>query len=177
MMSCADTSPPNRIYLVTNATVILYPSRSVAPCTAEHDIMSENRDNKLQAPPPLPTFDPTNISTYSASCHCGVVSYTVTLSPPLAERQVVCCNCSICQRNGYSLVYPSREHVQLNSGEGALKDYAFGPKKILHKFCSHCGSSVFFDPRMKEFGEGGGLDLIGVNVSHKVLLLNLWSFE
>ena len=32
-------------------------------------------------------------------------------------------------------------------------------------FCGKCGSSVFFDPRMKEFDEGGGLDVLGVNVS------------
>lgn len=36
-------------------------------------------------------------------------------------------------------------------------------KKILHKFCGQCGSAVFFDPRMMEFGEGPP-DLMGVNV-------------
>lgn len=28
---------------------------------------------------------------------------------------------------------------------------------------------MFFDPRMKEFGEGGGLDLLGINVSVETL--------
>jgi hypothetical protein len=67
--------------------------------------------------------------------------------------------------SSYYLVYPSREQVQISKGEDVLKTYTFGPQKNLHKFCGHCGSSVFFDPRMKEFGEGGGLDLLGVNVS------------
>lgn len=62
-------------------------------------------------------------------------------------------------------MYPSREQLHLSSGEEALKTYSFGPKRNLHMFCERCGSSMFFDPRMKEFGEGGGLDLLGVNVS------------
>ena len=53
----------------------------------------------------------------------------------------------------------------MESGEDVLKTYTFGKKRNLHHFCGRCGSSVFFDPRMKEFGEGGGLDLLGVNVS------------
>lgn len=126
--------------------------------------MSEN-----SGPPPLPAFDPTNMETYTAGCHCGTVSYTVTLSPRLPEQKVVSCNCSICQRNGYYLVYPSREQMKVDTGEDALKSYTFGPKKSLHMFCGQCGSSVFFDPRMKEFGEGGGLDLLGINVSLSIV--------
>lgn len=120
-------------------------------------------------PPPLPTFDPDNVQVYPASCHCGTVSHTVSLSPPLPEWKVVSCNCSICQRNGYLLVYPSREQLHIISGEEAMKSYSFGPKRNLHMFCGKCGSSVFFDPRMKEFGEGEGLDLLGINVSRQLL--------
>lgn len=127
--------------------------------------MSEINNAGSSGPPPLPAFDPTNVQTYQASCHCGTVAYTVTLSPPLPEWKVVSCNCSICQRNGYTLVYPSREQLHISSGEDLLKSYSFGSRKNLHKFCGQCGSSVFFDPRMKEFGEGGGLDLLGINVS------------
>lgn len=113
--------------------------------------------------PQLPKFDPTNSQTYEATCHCGTVEYSVTLSPPLAKQKVVSCNCSICARHGYLLVYPLREHFSLKSGEDALKSYSFGPKRNLHKFCARCGSSVFLDPRMKEFGQEP--DILGVNVS------------
>ncbi|KAG9197786.1 hypothetical protein G6514_001011 [Epicoccum nigrum] len=77
--------------------------------------------------------------------------------------------------SSYYLVYPSREQVQISKGEDVLRTYAFGPEKNLHKFCSHCGSSIFFDPRMKEFGEGGGMDLLGVNVRmfHDVIIEKL----
>jgi hypothetical protein len=52
----------------------------------------------------------------------------------------------------------------MKSGEEALKNYSFGAKRILHKFCGSCGSSIYFDPRMEEFGEAPP-DLLGVNVS------------
>lgn len=71
-------------------------------------------------------------------------------------------------------MYPSREQLHINRGDGALKSYSFGPKKSLHKFCGECGSSVFFDPRMKERGEGGGLDLLGINVSTTALEFRLY---
>lgn len=80
------------------------------------------------------------------------------------------CNCSICSRNGYLLVYPERSRVHIKSGEEALKDYSFGVRRNLHKFCGKCGSSVFFDPRMKEFGEAPP-DLLGINVSFKCDLI------
>jgi hypothetical protein len=42
--------------------------------------------------------------TYEAGCHCGYISLSVKLSPPLPEHEVVNCNCSICRRGGYLLV-------------------------------------------------------------------------
>ncbi|EUC42644.1 hypothetical protein COCMIDRAFT_39327 [Bipolaris oryzae ATCC 44560] len=102
--------------------------------------------------PSLPKFDPDNCQTYAASCHCGIVQYSVLLSPPLPQCKVVSCNCSICTRNGYLLV-----------GEDMLRDYSFGLKRNLHKFCANCGSAVWFDPRMWRF-EKTGPDLLGMNV-------------
>ncbi|KAF2689486.1 hypothetical protein K458DRAFT_384125 [Lentithecium fluviatile CBS 122367] len=112
--------------------------------------------------PHLPTFDASDAQTYNALCHCGTVQYTVTLSPPLAQQKVVECNCSICSRNGYLLVYPLREQMVVKSGEEELRSYSFGIKRNLHKFCGRCGSAVFFDPRMLAFGESP--DLLGINV-------------
>ncbi|KAF2131147.1 hypothetical protein P153DRAFT_384360 [Dothidotthia symphoricarpi CBS 119687] len=51
----------------------------------------------------------------------------------------------------------------MKSGEEALESYSFGVKRNLHKFYGQCGSSVFFDPRMEEFGDAPP-DLLGVNV-------------
>ncbi|KAJ4369147.1 hypothetical protein N0V83_006231 [Neocucurbitaria cava] len=122
-------------------------------------------DASEQPQPSLPTFDPNNCQTYPASCHCGTIQYSVLLSPPLPEWKVVSCNCSICSRNGYLLVYPERSQLHMTSGEDQLKNYTFGKKRNLHKFCGRCGSSVFFDPRMKEYGDSPPApDLLGVNI-------------
>jgi hypothetical protein len=123
-------------------------------------IMSDSGSTK----PSLPPFDPNNSQTYAGSCHCGTVQYDVLLSPSLPQWKVVSCNCSICSRHGYLLVYPQRSQLRMKNGEEALKNYSFGAKRLLHKFCGHCGSTVFFDPRMEEFGEAPP-DLLGVNVS------------
>lgn len=134
--------------------------------------MAESEQPK-SSPPPLPQFDEDNCQTYAASCHCGAVRYDVVLSPPLPEWKVVSCNCSICSRNGYLLVYPDRKYLHIKSGEEVLKNYSFGPKRNLHKFCGGCGSSVFFDPRMKEFGDSPPApDLLGVNVSCQIVLFS-----
>ncbi|KAF2499559.1 hypothetical protein BU16DRAFT_557876 [Lophium mytilinum] len=106
--------------------------------------------------------DSPSSAKYSASCHCGAVCFTVTLTPPLAQQQPVTCTCTICSRNGYLLVYPLRSDLVITQGADDLKSYSFGRKRNLHQFCGRCGSSVFFDPRMAEHGEGP--DRMGVNV-------------
>lgn len=60
-------------------------------------------------------------------------------------------------------MYPERARVQVKSGEEVLVDYVFGAKRGLHWFCGRCGSAVWFDPRMREFGDAPP-DLLGVNV-------------
>jgi hypothetical protein len=110
----------------------------------------------------LAPFDVSNARAYDALCHCGTVQYTVTLSPPLEQQKIVECNCSICTRNGYLLVYPQREQVKVTSGQEALKTYTFGPKMSLHQFCGRCGSTVFFDLQLPKRGEK--IDIISINI-------------
>lgn len=111
----------------------------------------------------LPTFDPSNTSKHSASCHCGAIRYTVTLSPPLPSQKLASCNCTICTKNGYLLLYPRRQDVVIHQGEGALKSHSFGQKQLLHRFCSECGSSLWHDPRLRLISEELP-DFLGVNV-------------
>lgn len=110
----------------------------------------------------LPKFDPKDSEIYNATCHCGSIRYTVTLSPPLEHHPIVSCNCSICFKNGYLLVYPTRERVAFGSGEDKLKSYSFGNKRNQHKFCAGCGGSLFFDPELTN--TEGVPDLLGINV-------------
>jgi hypothetical protein len=86
----------------------------------------------------------TELISYPANCHCGAVKFTVRV-PSLTNHKVNSCNCSICDRNGYLLLYPAREEVIFHSGHDNLSSYLFGTKRKSHKFCPNCGSSVFID--------------------------------
>ena len=97
--------------------------------------------------------------TYTGNCHCGQIKYEVTLSPPFPEHQVACCNCSICRRNGYLLVYPLRKNVKILRGRNNLGKYSFNRHIATHLFCPKCGGSVYIDFEGKE-----AKDVLGVNV-------------
>lgn len=46
-------------------------------------------------------------TTYPGACHCGQITYTVTLDNALApegEGKMLVCNCSICTKNGMTPV-------------------------------------------------------------------------
>jgi hypothetical protein len=58
--------------------------------------------------------------TYKASCHCGAVKFSFTLETPLEESEVAKCNCSMCSRNGYLLVYPKGSDVVFDHAEDAV---------------------------------------------------------
>ncbi len=77
--------------------------------------------------------------TYEGGCHCGAVRWRATA----AIDRVISCNCSICQRTGALLAFVPVDAFTLLSGEGALTDYGFGPKRIHHLFCGRCGIRSF----------------------------------
>jgi hypothetical protein len=83
---------------------------------------------------------------YKAQCHCGDVKFTVAL-PPLetGATKVNQCNCSICTKKGYLLVYPTRKDVIFTAGEENLSEYFFGNKNKPHRFCPNCGTSSLID--------------------------------
>lgn len=96
------------------------------------------------------------LTTYKGNCHCGAIKYTMQIVPPLSSQEVVSCNCSICTKNGYMMVYPKRDNVVFHSGYDDLVSYAFGDA-YNHKFCPTCGSSVMAEP-----SDG---DICAINVS------------
>ncbi|KAJ4990164.1 glutathione-dependent formaldehyde-activating enzyme [Stagonosporopsis vannaccii] len=81
--------------------------------------------------------------TYKASCHCGAVAYTVkTRSLDHESTEVVRCNCSICMRNGYLLIYVPNDDITFTTGQlEDLKSYTFATHSVAHYFCPTCGSS------------------------------------
>ncbi|KAJ5515108.1 Glutathione-dependent formaldehyde-activating enzyme/centromere protein V [Penicillium fimorum] len=105
--------------------------------------------------PPTPTGES---SSHSGKCHCGAVRFNFTLSPPLYEYPTNSCNCSICTKNGYLLVYPFNKDLTVEQGD-TLKDYLFAGHKAKHQFCGRCGSSCFIRPL-----EEGAPSISAVNV-------------
>ncbi|CAJ2508746.1 Uu.00g137720.m01.CDS01 [Anthostomella pinea] len=87
--------------------------------------------------------------TYKGNCHCGLVRFTAAL-PDIRMGTVNRCNCSICTKNGYLLVYPRVEDVTFVSGLGgegddSLSVYRFGSGVKPHRFCRRWGTSIFID--------------------------------
>lgn len=113
-------------------------------------------------------------TVYTGGCHCGAVRFR--FKGPLLTRQpgyhipVKNCNCSICGKNGYLLIFPAREDIEWLNGEDALVDYKFATEKKAHRFCGRCGSSICMDMTGSWIAWAG--DVVGMNVSiyHKNML-------
>jgi hypothetical protein len=98
------------------------------------------------------------LTSYRASCHCGAVTFTVGISS-LSDQKVKRCDCSICRRNGYLLIYPKRYDVNFQTGFDHMVSYIPIDKETAHKFCPTCGTSVLVESKRDD-----GLELC-VNVS------------
>lgn len=76
---------------------------------------------------------------YQGSCHCGAVKLTASMD---LSKPVTACNCSICSRAGWLLVFVPESAVEV-SGKDHLTDYQFAKKHIHHTFCKVCGIHAF----------------------------------
>ena len=94
-------------------------------------------------------------STYTGSCHCGAVRYTVEAD---LSQPVIACNCSMCNRSGTLLAFVPADKFKLEKGESSLTDYQFNKNVIHHLFCKVCG--------IKAFARGTGKDgpTVAINV-------------
>ncbi|ODR96465.1 aldehyde-activating protein [Methyloceanibacter superfactus] len=90
---------------------------------------------------------------HTGGCHCGRVRYEVEAD----IKEVNACNCSLCQKRGYLLVFVPRSQFTLLSGENDQTDYQFYRKVIHHLFCSTCGVSSFAT------GEGKSGQMVAIN--------------
>lgn len=107
------------------------------------------------------------LTSYKGNCHCGAVRFTLKI-PSLTEHEVISCDCSICTRNGYLMVYPERQNTTLETGADNLTEFRFtNESPAVHKFCSICGSSVLVDVSMP------GYDVLGLNVGTNTFVAEL----
>lgn len=71
------------------------------------------------------------LKTYRGNCHCGAFVFEAQM-PEI--KDVMQCNCSICQRKGYLLVNPVEGSFKVVKGDlDQLTTYRFASEKIQHK--------------------------------------------
>ncbi|KAL2193695.1 hypothetical protein P885DRAFT_63688 [Corynascus similis CBS 632.67] len=102
----------------------------------------------VDTPPQQREEEKKSSATYKAGCHCGYIKFSVTLTPPLPQTEVLNCNCSACTRFGYLLVYPEASSVTWhNDSRARCSNYRFNTKNKDQMFCKHCGASIGIDFR------------------------------
>jgi len=85
----------------------------------------------------------TETQTFTGSCHCKAITYTVALPidhPKVATR----CNCTVCQKPNFTSlpVSPSAFTLLTPSSKSELADYQPRSKDCHRYFCRNCGMQV-----------------------------------
>ena len=97
----------------------------------------------------------TCMTTYTGSCHCGAVRFSVEGD----FSKAISCNCSHCHAKGLLLAFVPREQFSLTHGEDQLTEYRFNQMRIEHRFCKICGVQPF------GYGTGSeGAEMAAVNL-------------
>lgn len=83
--------------------------------------------------------------SYTGSCHCGAVAFTVIGELP---TEAISCNCSYCRRKGLLLTFVPADNFTFDRGEDATATYLFNKHIIRHRFCKTCGAQPFAEGEM-----------------------------
>ncbi|KAF7365363.1 GFA domain-containing protein [Mycena venus] len=91
---------------------------------------------------PVPWPEGAETKVHTGGCHCKKIRYEFE-HPGIYEMPVVNCNCSICEDRGYLSVSTPEDKFRFTAGsEDDMTKYEFGSRKIVHRFCSTCGTSI-----------------------------------
>ena len=93
--------------------------------------------------------------TYSGSCHCGTVAFSVDVDP----EQAIKCNCSICTKLGAVWAFAPKTKFSLKSAESQPGDYQFGRKHLHHRFCPRCGIESYAEGTAPDGSPSVGINL------------------
>jgi hypothetical protein len=89
----------------------------------------------------------TALPRFHGSCHCGAVSFDVTMATP---EKAYACNCSICSKAGWLLAFVKEGDFTLHHAPSTVQDYQFGAKRTHHFFCTTCGCRAYSQGTDKE---------------------------
>jgi hypothetical protein len=92
---------------------------------------------------------------YKGSCHCGQVAFQADGE----IKEVLSCNCSMCQRKGSLLWFIPRDRLKLLTPEKDMSTYTFNKHFIKHHFCPKCGIHPF-----SEASDKSGKPMAAINV-------------
>ena len=81
---------------------------------------------------------------YQGRCHCGAVSFEISVSKIESGMR---CNCSICEKKG-AVMTPftiAPENIKISVQGDTLSTYQFGTGVAKHHFCNKCGIYTFHE--------------------------------
>ena len=81
--------------------------------------------------------------TLHGGCHCGAIRFEVDYR----GEAIYDCNCSMCTKKGILHLIVEASQFRLIRGEFSIREYRFGTKTAVHKFCETCGIHPFYTPR------------------------------
>lgn len=94
--------------------------------------------------------------TFTGSCHCGLISYSVDEELPTAA---IACNCSICRRQALLHHFTTPDKFTLNGARADLVTYRFNTHAIDHHFCKACGCRPFAEGKTPD-----GRSMVEINL-------------
>ena len=104
--------------------------------------------------------------TYTGSCHCGAIIFTVNGEFNEGMR----CNCSHCKRKGFLLAFAEDSDFTLLHGADAQTTYHFNKHHIDHTFCKTCGVQAYGHGHD---GNGNFMTMINLNCLEDLNLNNI----
>ena len=104
-----------------------------------------------------------DLQQHDGACHCGAVTFTVTLPTELRGAR---CDCSICAMKGAVTVGAPLDGLEITAGEDLLTLYQFNTGTAKHWFCSRCGSYTFHQRRSDPNTYGVNVACLGLNPYH-----------
>ena len=91
--------------------------------------------------------------TYSGSCHCGGVRFSLCWD----LTELTTCDCSLCVKRNALMTKVPEDALKVIAGEELLTLYEWNTRRAKHYFCRVCGVYVFHRKRTAP-------DHFGVNI-------------